>query len=317
MGIWSALHVFCNDTSLDWLQNFLRNPKPEKVYDAIIPCVSGDQLDMGDVNRALAACEIIAWAYGQPGYRSSTTYGLWEWSRSIDPSDFFGNDASLMNMISGFMARLLVARQNDAHRGWRSIKDYRMFIESVIDLYRRLSIGLYTGKGSHHVAPSTPVDDGYNKIISILKAGGGAMGGGLGRPLAGLGVAGDARISATNHGSPATKPDHETDERVDKMVEDHSIDNILHNHFQSLKSKGVLLSDEDRIKAISEVKRSGIMDLKNLRLDQKLEFITQSFLCASAAVDVSGNVMATPWSAPKTVPPAQVPAPAPEPEMGT
>jgi hypothetical protein len=134
MGAWSE-DTFGNDTSCDWVEDFLANPGLSAVKSAIDAVLeTDDYLDSDEACQCLAACEVIARLQGRWGLRNAYSEELDEWIEanptSIPDSLKSAADAAIERILGADSELLELWDEGGRNAEWhQAIDDLRVRIQ--------------------------------------------------------------------------------------------------------------------------------------------------------------------------------------------
>ena len=131
MGSW-GMGNFDNDTALNWVSDFVDNPKPGMVDEALRNM--GDakkQQDTAANEKALAAAEVVAAMKGSPSEELPAELDDMLQSFKVKPN------RELLQLAR--QATLAVKTQSELRELWETTGDMEIWLEHVDDLLGRLS----------------------------------------------------------------------------------------------------------------------------------------------------------------------------------
>jgi hypothetical protein len=134
MGAW-AIDSFGNDDALDWLGDLEEHSDLRLVEQTIqrVLTAGSDYLQAPEATQALAAAEVIASAFGNPGPAAKDRKVLVDWLARVRPSP----SASLAESARGAIDRI-VGENSELNELWEDTDDYDAWVEDVKNLRDRL-----------------------------------------------------------------------------------------------------------------------------------------------------------------------------------
>lgn len=136
MGAWSE-QSFGNDTTCDWLGDFLEAPALSAV-DATIQAVlrTSGYLDADPASAAIGACEVLARLQGRWGVQDAYSEELDDWVRQSDLRPTAAQCAAAVAALDR-----IVGAESELHDLWADSDHLDAWLAAVADLRQRVSGG--------------------------------------------------------------------------------------------------------------------------------------------------------------------------------